>query len=169
MTELTAKLAKIRKGLKEKNASPEKIARFARKGIEQNSMPVSGKFIFDVDKHYVVDEQNPTMAHLRIGFEGSDETVSLSRLQIQAPRIDQPVRFRKWSKDGNEGWMLQGTPVNPGLSKYAQDELAAYLDGKSFTSEEVSINVLPYVEGGYTDQPSENDVVIKAAYKVALK
>lgn len=169
MTELTAKLAKIRKGLQEKNASPEKIERFARKGIEQNSMPASGKFVFDLDKHYVNDENNPTMSHLRIGFEGSDETVSLSRIQIQAPRIDQPVRFRKWSKEGREGWMLQGNPVNPGLSKYAQDELAAYLDGKSFTAEEVFVNVLPYVEDGYTDQPSENDVVIKAAYKVALK
>ena len=168
MTEFTAKLAKIRKGLKEK-ATPEKLERFGRKGIEQNAMPASGKFVFDLDKHYVNDENNPTMAHLRIGFEGSDETVSLSRLQIQAPRIDQPVRFRKWSKDGNEGWMLQGNPVNPGLSKYAQDELAAYLDGKTFSAEEVSVNVLPYVEGGYTDQPSEADVVMKSAYKVALK
>ena len=146
----------------------DQIERLNRAGIEQNSLPTTGKFVFDIKKHASINEEQPEMNHIRIGVEGSDDTISLSRIRIQAPKIDQPIRFREWSKDGRSGWMLQGNPVNPSLSKFSQTQLVEYLNGKSFEAEEVSVNVLPFKEDGYSRQPDESAVVMKTAYKIRL-
>ena len=146
----------------------DQIERLNRTGIEQNSLPSTGKFVFDITKHASINEEQPEMNHIRIGVEGSDDTISLSRIRIQAPKIDQPIRFREWSKDGRSGWMLQGNPVNPSLSKFSQTQLVEYLNGKSFEAEEVSVNVLPYKEEGYLKKPEDGVVVMKTAYKIRL-
>lgn len=146
----------------------DQIERLNRAGIEQNSLPSTGKFFFDIEKHASINEEQPEMNHIRIGVEGSDDTISLSRIRIQAPRIDQPIRFREWSKDGRSGWMLQGNPVNPSLSKFSQTQLVEYLNGKSFEAEEVSVNVLPFKEDGYSKKPEDSVVVMKTAYKIRL-
>ena len=146
----------------------DQIERLNRAGIEQNSLPATGKFVFDITKHASINEEQPEMNHIRIGVEGSDDTISVSRIKIQAPTLDQPIRFRQWEKDGRSGWMLQGNPVNPNLSKFSQTQLVEYLNGKSFESEEISVNVLPFKEDGYSNEPKESAVVMKTAYKIRL-
>ncbi len=146
----------------------DQIERLNRAGIEQNSLPSTGKFYFDVTKHASVNEDQPEMNHIRIGVVGSDDTISISRIKIQAPRLDQPVKFRQWEKEGRSGWMLQGNPVNPNLSKFSQTQLVEYLNGKAFEAEEVSVNVLPFKADGYSSEPKESEVVMKTAYKIRL-
>lgn len=161
MSSISEQLAKL-------GFDDDQIERLNRAGIEQNSLPATGKFVFDITKHASINEEQPEMNHIRIGVEGSDDTISLSRIRIQAPKIDQPIRFREWSKDGRSGWMLQGNPVNPSLSKFSQTQLVEYLNGKSFEAEEVSVNVLPYKEEGYLKKPEDGVVVMKTAYKIRL-
>ena len=161
-------MSSISQQLAQKGFSEDQVERLNRTGIEQNSLPASGKFYFDIEKHASVNEDQPEMNHIRIGVEGSDDTISISRIKIQAPRLDQPVRFRQWEKEGRSGWMLQGNPVNPNLSKYSQTQLVEYLNGKSFEAEEVSVNVLPFKEEGYKSEPKESEVVMKTAYKIRL-
>lgn len=163
-----AEMISISEQLAQKGFSEDQVERLNRTGIEQNSLPASGKFYFDIDKHASVNEDQPEMNHIRIGVEGSDDTISISRIRIQAPRLDQPIRFRQWEKDGRSGWMLQGNPVNPNLSKFSQTQLVEYLNGKSFEAEEVDVNVLPFKEEGYKSEPKESDVVMKTAYKIRL-
>lgn len=158
----------ISEQLAQKGFDEEQVEKLTRAGIEQNSLPASGKFVFDIDKHASVNEEQPEMNHLRIGVEGSDDTISISRIRIQAPRLDQPIRFRQWEKEGRSGWMLQGNPVNPHFSKFSQAQLVEYLHGKSFEAEEVDVNVLPFKEDGYSSVPEESDVVMKTAYKIRL-
>lgn len=148
--------------------SEEQVEKLNKTGIEQNSLPTTGKFFFDITKHASVNEEQPEMNHIRIGVVGSDDTISISRIKIQAPRLDQPVKFRQWEKDGRSGWMLQGNPVNANLSKFSQTQLVEYLNGKSFEAEEVSVNVLPFKEDGYSSEPKESEVVMKTAYKIRL-
>lgn len=167
-TDSNAEMISISEQLAQKGFSEDQVERLNRAGIEQNSLPASGKFYFDIEKHASVNEDQPEMNHLRIGVEGSDDTISVSRIQIQAPRLDQPVRFRQWSKDGRSGWMIQGNPVNPNLSKFSQVQLVEYLNGKSFEAEEVDVNVLPFKEDGYSSEPKESEVVMKTAYKIRL-
>lgn len=154
--------------LAQKGFDEDQIEKLTRAGIEQNSLPATGKFFFDIEKHASVNEDQPEMNHIRIGVVGSDDTISLSRIKIQAPRLDQPVKFRQWEKEGRSGWMLQGNPVNPHFSKFSQVQLVEYLNGKSFEAEEVDVNVLPFKEDGYTSEPKETDVVMKTAYKIRL-
>ena len=161
MSSISQQLAKL-------GFDDDQIERLNKAGIEQNSLPASGKFSFDITKHASINEEQPEMNHIRIGVEGSDDTISLSRIRIQAPKIDQPIRFREWSKDGRSGWMLQGNPVNPSLSKFSQTQLVEYLNGKSFEAEEVSVNVLPFKEEGYIRKPEDSVVVMKTAYKIRL-
>lgn len=161
-------MSSISQQLAQKGFSEEQVEKLNRSGIEQNSLPASGKFIFDIEKHASVNEDQPEMNHIRIGVEGSDDTISVSRIKIQAPRLDQPIRFRQWEKDGRSGWMLQGNPVNPHFSKFSQAQLVEYLNGKSFESEEVDVNVLPFKEDGYNAEPKESAVVMKTAYKIRL-
>lgn len=161
-------MSSISQQLIQKGFTEDQVEKLDRAGIEQNSLPASGKFYFDIEKHASVNEDQPEMNHIRIGVEGSDDTISISRVKIQAPRLDQPIRFRQWEKDGRSGWMLQGNPVNPHLSKFSQTQLVEYLNGKSFEAEEVSVNVLPFKEDGYKSEPKESDVVMKTAYKIRL-
>ena len=154
--------------LAQKGFSEDQVEKLTRAGIEQNSLPASGKFHFDIEKHASVNEDQPEMNHIRIGVEGSDDTISVSRIKIQAPRLDQPIRFRQWEKEGRSGWMLQGNPVNPHFSKFSQAQLVEYLNGKSFEAEEVDVNVLPFKEDGYNSEPKESTVVMKTAYKIRL-
>lgn len=163
-----AEMISISQQLAQKGFTDDQVERLNRAGIEQNSLPASGKFFFDIEKHASVNEDQPEMNHIRIGVEGSDDTISISRIKIQAPRLDQPVRFRQWEKDGRSGWMLQGNPINPNLSKFSQTQLVEYLNGKSFEAEEVSVNVLPFKEDGYKSEPKESEVVMKTAYKIRL-
>ena len=161
-------MSSISEQLTQLGFTDDQIERLNRAGIEQNSLPASGKFFFDIEKHASINEEQPEMNHIRIGVEGSDDTISVSRIKIQAPRIDQPIRFREWSKDGRSGWMLQGNPVNPSLSKFSQTQLVEYLNGKSFEAEEVSVNVLPFKEEGYAKKPEDSVIVMKTAYKIRL-
>lgn len=154
--------------LAQKGFSEDQVEKLNRSGIEQNSLPATGKFVFDIEKHASVNEDQPEMNHIRIGVEGSDDTISVSRIKIQAPRLDQPIRFRQWEKEGRSGWMLQGNPVNPHFSKFSQAQLVEYLNGKSFEAEEVDVNVLPFKEDGYNAEPKESAVVMKTAYKIRL-
>lgn len=167
-TKSNVEMSSISQQLTQKGFTDDQVERLNRVGIEQNSLPASGKFYFDIEKHASVNEEQPEMNHIRIGVEGSDDTISVSRIKIQAPRLDQPVRFRQWEKDGRNGWMLQGNPINPNLSKFSQTQLVEYLNGKSFEAEEVSVNVLPFKEDGYKSEPKESDVVMKTAYKIRL-
>ena len=161
-------MSSISQQLAQKGFTEDQVEKLNRSGIEQNSLPASGKFYFDIEKHASVNEEQPEMNHIRIGVEGSDDTISVSRIKIQAPRLDQPVRFRQWEKEGRSGWMLQGNPINPNLSKFSQTQLVEYLNGKSFEAEEVSVNVLPFKEDGYSSEPKESAVVMKTAYKIRL-
>ena len=154
--------------LAQKGFSEDQVEKLNRAGVEQNSLPASGKFYFDIDKHASVNEDQPEMNHIRIGVVGSDDTISISRVKMQAPRLDQPVKFRQWEKDGRSGWMLQGNPVNPHFSKFSQAQLVEYLNGKSFEAEEVDVNVLPFKQDGYSSEPKESEVVMKTAYKIRL-
>lgn len=167
-TESNVEMSSISQQLAQKGFSEEQVEKLTRAGIEQNSLPASGKFYFDIEKHASVNEDQPEMNHIRIGVEGSDDTISVSRIKIQAPRLDQPIRFRQWEKDGRSGWMLQGNPVNPHFSKFSQAQLVEYLNGKSFEAEEVDVNVLPFKQDGYSSEPKESEVVMKMAYKIRL-
>lgn len=165
--DLSKKLTALRESLVKKGFKPERIEAIGREGIEQNSLPSAGKFVFNEELHALHNEANPQMDHIRIGVVGMEDTISMSRIKIQAPKVGQPIKFRRWTKGDRSGVMLQGSPVNPSLSKYAQDELALFLDGKSFVAEEITVNTLPYKEGGW-DTASEEDVVSKTAYKITL-
>lgn len=143
--------------------------RATREGVENNSLPASGKFAkFDPGKH-LAGEGN--FKHVRIGVENGNDTISTSALQIMAPKKGMPIVFKEITREDSElkgKKFLSGTAVNPSLSKYSIAELVEYLEGKSFTAKKIEVKQLPYKDGGW-DNPTEEDLVTKEVFEVTVK
>lgn len=145
-----------------------------RSGIETNSLPKSGKFKFDENKHIAGEEVDGNdYRHLRIGVEGSDlHSVSTSAIKISALQKGEPS-FRKSEREGSDyygSYFLQGQTLNPQLAKFSDIELVAFLDGKSFTAQEVDVKQLPFKAApGWEEEPTAADLVTKKVYKINVQ
>lgn len=135
-------------------------------GFETNSLPPAGVF-----------EVNPEMAlageltdkgdfrHIRVGVKNAP-LHSISTSAVKASGI--PAGATPNFKQGDKGWYLAGTTLNPQLSKFSHIELADFLHGKSFKAQKVSYKQLNYLEGGYESEPTVSDLKSKDLYIITI-
>lgn len=158
----------VRKALKAKGFTEEKLNRLEEAGVEQNALPASGTFEFTDD----CIRTSEGFEHLRIGVKGFAGTISLSNIQITGVLPGTEPKFGTIKKEGSlfGKAFLRGLAINPELSGHSQVALVEFLHGKPFDAEEMTVMVLPYEPNGHElAETSAETLVPKRAYRIRLK
>lgn len=174
--QLSEKAKKFMEAAKAAGLSEDRLKKYESSPVMSNILPKVGKFgtYSFAGEIVVADTVNNIVGgdfrHPRMNVEGTSDSISFSAIKLIALGKDAEVHFKKSAETSKlkGGYVLSGgRAVNPRLV-LSEAELAAHLEGKSFTADEVDVRILPYKDGGHQVLPTEKDLVVKSVYKITI-